>query len=239
LGYPVNASGPGARPSGWIQLFQHGALAGVSATVAVPVSEPAWSVWKTNGREAGALGYPIGSRVTNPDGRGWHQQFQGGFITASKSTATLAVYAPIVDVWVQNARELGPLGYPADILRSTGSEWVQGFEHGAIAGTNSTPTLPVAGVMYAGWVANGGPSGLLKFPVSSVARGSRGGNQQFQGGELWELRTGPVRLVYGSVLTAWQAAGGADGRYGYPLTDTTATGSGQLTCQFEGGTITA
>jgi uncharacterized protein with LGFP repeats len=239
LGYPVNASGPGARPSGWIQLFQHGALAGVSATVAVPVSEPAWSVWKTNGREAGALGYPIGSRVTNPDGRGWHQQFQGGFITASTSTATLAVYAPIVDAWVQNARELGPLGYPTDILRSTGSEWVQGFEHGAIAGTNSTPTLPVAGVMYAGWVANGGPSGLLKFPVSSVARGSRGGNQQFQGGELWELRTGPVRLVYGSVLTAWQAAGGADGRYGYPLTDTTATGSGQLTCQFEGGTITA
>jgi LGFP repeat len=239
LGYPTNASGAGTRAGGWIQLFQGGALAGASATVALPVFQGAWTVWQANGREGGPLGYPIGSKTANTGGLGWHQQFQGGFITGSTRTPTLAVYEPIADVWVQNGRELGPLGYPTDIRRTTGAAWLQLFEHGAIAGTSSTPTLPVAGVMYAGWVANGGPSGLLKYPLAAVARGSRGGNQQFQGGELWELNTGPVRVVYGSVLTAWKAAGGAAGRYGYPVTDTTATNTGQLTCQFEGGTITA
>jgi hypothetical protein len=239
LGYPTNASGPGARASGWIQLFQGGALAGATGAVVLPVYQPSWAVWVANAREAGALGYPTVSRVANPDGIGWHQQFQGGLITASTGTQAVAVAAPIADVWVQNGREGGPLGYPTDIRRSAGTAWLQLFEHGAIAGSSSTPTVPVAGVMYAGWVANGGPSGLLGYPVTSVARGSQGGNQQFQGGELWALHAGPARLVYGSVLTAWKNAGGAGGGYGYPLTDTTATGDGRLTCTFEHGTITA
>jgi hypothetical protein len=239
LSYPIGSSAPGARAGGWIQLFQGGALAGASSTVALPVYEPAWSVWKANSREAGALGYPAQSRVANVDRRGWHQQFQGGFITASTSTPTVAVYAPIAAVWVQNGREAGALGYPKDILRTTGTTWLQLFEHGAIAATSSTPTLAVVGAMYAAWAAHGGVSGVLKYPVTSVALGSRGESQLFQGGELWALGTGAARMVYGSVLTAWKAAGGADGSYGYPLTDTTATSSGQLTCTFEHGTITA
>ena len=50
---------------------------------------------------------------------------------------------------------------------------------------------------------------------------------------------GTPRLVRGAVLARWQAEGGSTGRYGFPVSDTTATGDGQLTCTFEGGTITA
>ena len=240
LRYPINASGAGTRPTGWVQLFQGGALAGTSGAVARPVWGPSWTVWKANGREGGPLGYPIAWRGANPDGRGWNQQFQAGFITASTNTPAVAVFAPISTAWVDNGRESGVLGYPTDVRHSTGTTaWIQPFEHGAIAGTTSTPTLAVAGVMYAAWTANGGASGVLQYPVTAVSRGTRGANQEFQGGELWALRTGPGRLVYGTVLASWKAAGGADGTYGYPLTDTTVTSTGQLTCTFEGGTITA
>jgi uncharacterized protein with LGFP repeats len=40
------------------------------------------------------------------------------------------------------------------------------------------------------------------------------------------------------VLSQWKAAGGATGKYGYPVTDTVSS-NGKLTCTFEGGTITA
>ena len=228
----------GDRLGGVYVTYQGGAIYWTSGTGAQPVGTLALHAWSAIGGVSGPLGYPTASQVANPDGIGWHQQFQGGLITASTGTQAVAVAAPISDVWVQNGREGGPLGYPTDIRRSTGSTWLQLFEHGAIAGSSSTPTVPVAGVMYAGWVANGGPSGLLGYPVTSVARGTQGGNQQFQGGELWALHAGPARLVYGSVLTTWKNAGGAAGAYGYPLTDCTATGDGRLTCTFEHGTIT-
>jgi uncharacterized protein with LGFP repeats len=243
LRYPLNSPGPGARAGGWIQLFQGGALSGTGtpgAYAARPVFAPTWSVWKATGREAGPLGYPTASRQANPDGRGWHQQFQGGFVTASTVTPAVAVHAPIVSVWVQSGRESGPLGYPRADQTSTGTgTWIQAFERGAIAGTTSTPTVSVAGVMYTGWSRNGGNTGFLKYPVSALTVRSRGASQAFQGGQLWVLGTGPARLVYGAVLDAWKQAAGADGTYGYPLTDTTPTPDGHLTCQFEHGTITA
>ena len=240
LRYPINASGAGTRAGGWIQLFQGGALSGTSAAVARTVYGMAWTVWKANGREGGPLGYPIASQQVNADKRGWHQQFQGGFITASTPTPTVAVYAPMVAVWVQSGREAGPLGYPTGAQYTTGpGTWIQKFEHGAIAGTTSTPTVSVAGAMYTGWSRNGGTSSFLKYPVTALMVRSRGASQAFQGGQLWVLGTGPARLVYGAVLQAWYAAAGADGTYGYPLTDTTVTPDGKLTCQFEHGTITA
>ncbi|MGZ4753261.1 MAG: LGFP repeat-containing protein, partial [Oryzihumus sp.] len=239
LRYPINASGAGTRPSGWIQLFQGGALAGTSGAVAVPVSQQSWSTWKANGREGGPLGYPTAWQTGNPDGVGWHQSYQFGLITGSTRTPPEAVWAPISTVWTQQGGASGVLGYPEN-ARTTGTgTWIQTFEHGAIAGTTSTPTVAVVGVMYAAWLAHNGTAGLLKFPAGVVSEGIRGSRQVFQGGELWALRPGPARLLYGAVLTAWKNAGGDLSSYGFPVTDTTTTPDGHLTCQFEHGTITA
>ncbi|QGN58634.1 hypothetical protein [Nostocoides sp. HKS02] len=240
LRYPIADPAPGRRAGGWIQAFEHGALAGASNAAIAAVYEPSWTVWKANNREAGPLGYPVAARVTNPDARGWHQQFQGGFITDSPATPTVAVYETSATIWVREGREAGPLGYPTAGRTVTGTGmWIQLFEGGAIADTGVTTTTAVYGVMYAGWQRFGREAGLLKYPTASVARDTRGAGQTFQGGQLWALGAGPARLVYGSVLTGWTNAGGAAGSYGYPVTDTTATGDGRLTCQFEGGTITA
>ncbi len=42
----------------------------------------------------------------------------------------------------------------------------------------------------------------------------------------------------GGVLTAWESAGGVEGRYGFPTAHVVANADGTLTGIFEGGTIT-
>jgi uncharacterized protein with LGFP repeats len=240
LKYPIADPRYGSKPNGWIQLFERGAVSGPSTDVAFPVYDPTWTIWKQNGREGGRLGYPTAARATNPDGRGWQQKFQGGYITDSNSTVTTAVYQPSATIWELEGREGGPLAYPTSVRTATGSgSWIQLFEGGAIADSASTVTTAVHGVMYAGWQGAGREAGVLRYPAGRAVISARGASQEFQGGELWALGSGAARLVYGTVLSEWKAAEGADGRYGYPLTDTTAVGGGRLTCTFEGGTITA
>ena len=43
--------------------------------------------------------------------------------------------------------------------------------------------------------------------------------------------------MWGAVLTAWVAAGGAGGTYGYPTAHVVRNTDGSLTGVFEGGTI--
>jgi uncharacterized protein with LGFP repeats len=116
--------------------------------------------------------------------------------------------------------------------------WIQLFQKGAITDSTSTATQAVHGAMYTGWVAAGRESGVLGYPTAAVRSAERGSYQTFKSGELWRLGSGSARRVYGGVLQQWKAAGGATGRYGYPLTDTVSQ-DGRLTCRFEGGTITA
>jgi uncharacterized protein with LGFP repeats len=125
------------------------------------------------------------------------------------------------------------------VASSSAGNWVQTFQSGAIADSTSTGTQVVAGRMYTAWTAAGRQSGVLGYPSTAEAAASRGSHQSFQRGELWALGSGAARRVYGAVLTQWKAAGGSTGRYGYPVSDTTAASGGRLTCEFEGGTITA
>ena len=50
---------------------------------------------------------------------------------------------------------------------------------------------------------------------------------------------GAAFAVWGAVLDAWQAAGGAGGSYGFPTAHVVDNGDGTHTGVFEGGTITA
>ena len=292
LRYPVSDPTHGTKGDGWIQLFEGGCVTGTSAIPPTPVYEPSWTVWKRNGRESGQLGYPTGPRVAHSGG-GWHQRFEGGYVTDSGSTVTSAVTYPasviwerrgreggplgypksdrvstgsgawvqefeggyIADssktvttsvafpasaVWAREGREAGPLGYPTAERESTGSgAWIQMFQGGAIADSSTTVTTAVHTRMYTGWAAAGREDGVLRYPVGPQASDSRGASQKFEKGELWALGGGAARRVYGAVLNEWKDAGGADGRYGYPVSDTVETDGGRLTCEFEGGTITA
>jgi uncharacterized protein with LGFP repeats len=238
LGYPRADKTVGLPDSGWIQLFEKGAITDSASTSTQAVSGIAYSTWAANGRERGALGYPTAPRVDTARG-GWIQTFQKGAICDSTTTSTQLVSGAAYTAWAANGREGGVLGYPtAARAAAAAGGWIQTFENGAVCDSTTTSTQAVHGVRYAAWATHGREGGVLGYPTDGAQGTSRGVFQTFGGGELWSLGDGPARLVYGAVLTEWTSAGGATGQYGYPLSDTT-TADGRLTCAFEGGTITA
>ncbi len=85
----------------------------------------------------------------------------------------------------------------------------------------------------------GRETGALGFPSSEQGGVSGGTVQRFQGGGIWGRSGQPAWAVRGAVLTAWEAAGGTTGSYGFPTAHVVANGDGTLTGTFEGGTITA
>nr|WP_240978283.1 hypothetical protein [Knoellia sp. DB2414S] len=241
MGYPTSDQITGLRDGGWIQIFQRGCVTDSAGTTTQVVYDIRWTKWQAEGREKGLLGYPTGACAFNLRDSGWLQPFQGGAITDSASTTTQVVHNIRYTRWVQAGRENGSLGYPTGAcafnLRDSG--WLQLFQGGAITDSASTSTQLVLGVMATAWAAASRQQGVLAYPVAGEVVESRGRHQVFQGGELWALGSGPARRVVGAVLAQWKSAGGATGRYGYPLTDTTSTADGRLTCTFEGGTIVA
>ncbi|MDF2145058.1 hypothetical protein [Knoellia sp. p5-6-4] len=240
LGYPRGNRVSGLRDSGWRQDFQYGVILDSASTGTKCVYGEAYAQWDGTGREGGLLGYPRSNRVSGLRDSGWRQDFQRGVILDSASTATKSIYGEAYSVWAATGREGGTLGYPRSnrISGLARQGWLQDFQTGRVCGSADTPTVAVAGVMNTGWQANGREGGVLGYPTGNAASDSRGSHQVFQGGELWALGSGAARLVHGDVLREWKAAGGESGRYGYPVSDTVSDG-GRLTCQFEGGTITA
>jgi hypothetical protein len=233
---PVRAVGDGV---GTYVTYQGGTIYHTAATGAVEVTASVNVVLGANGGVRGPLGYPTAPYQTGLVNAGWIQLFQGGAMVDSGSTTTQVVTGNAYQVWVANGREGGVLGYPIGPRTTpTGRGWVQAFEHGAVADSNSTDPLMVGPTMIAAWYAAGGAAGVLGYPRTGLVTEARGSHQAFRSGELWRLGTGPVRKVYGPLLTAWKQTGGSEGTYGYPVTDTERTASGQLTCTFEGGTLT-
>jgi hypothetical protein len=239
MGYPASDQITGLRDSGWIQIFANGAVTDSASTTTQVVYDIRWTKWKAAGRETGLLRYPTSGVSFNLKDGGWMQPFQNGAITDSPGTTTQVVHDIRWTRWQQVGRENGVLGYPTGpcVFNLRDSGWLQLFQGGAITDSASTSTQVVSGDMAVGWAAAGRQDGVLHYPVAAVAADGRGTHQVFQGGELWALAGSPARRVYSAVLTQWKAEGGAGGRYGYPLTDTTGSG-GSLTCRFEGGTIT-
>nr|WP_238338291.1 hypothetical protein [Pedococcus badiiscoriae] len=233
---PVRAVGDGV---GTYVTYQGGTIYRTAATGAVPVTASVNAILLGKGGVRGPLGYPTAPHQSGLVNGGWIQLFQHGALTDSVGTTPQIVTGDAYTVWVANGRERGVLGYPTGpMVTPTVRGWVQAFEHGAIADSNSTQPLVVGPTMIAAWNAAGGAAGVLGYPRTALVSDARGSHQLFRTGELWGLGTGAVRRVYGPVLTQWQRAGGSTGAYGYPLTDTVSTPSGQLTCTFEGGTIT-
>jgi uncharacterized protein with LGFP repeats len=236
LGYPTADPTWGLTDGGWLQVFERGGLTDSASTTTTPVYEPEWSAYLRSGRERGRLGYPT-SWSTAASG-GTYQLFQRGAV-AGVGGKVYVVYANCYAIWVGTGRWTGSLGFPLGDWTTGSGGGVQVFQKGAITDSGTTDPQVVVGPMWTAWRANGQGAGVLGYPVAAEASDARGSHQVFQGGELWALAGGTAFVVHGAVLDTWRADGAADGRYGYPLSDTTATPDGRLTCTFEGGTITA
>ncbi|WP_406832782.1 hypothetical protein ABEG17_08160 [Pedococcus sp. KACC 23699] len=240
LGYPTSDWLTGRAQGGWIQLFERGAIADSPSTPTKVVYGDAYTAWSSAKREAGVLGYPKSNRYSGMAGGGWRQEFQSGWVVDSPSTPVKIVYGEAFAAWTRVGRETGRLGYPVSNRYGAmaDSGWRQEFQKGVIIDSASTTTQAISGVIHTAWVAGGREGGSLHYPTGAQGTDARGIYQNFQGGDVWALGSGPGRRVLGAVRVEWKAQGGAGGRYGYPLTDTQTLPDGSLSCTFEGGTIT-
>ena len=116
LGYPTSAQQTAAS-SGWIQLFQKGAICGgPTRTEAVP--NPIYDNWAAAGREGGVLGYPTGPHHTVS--RGTAQFFQGGEVWVLTGGTARRVYGAVLTQWKAAGGSTGQYGFPVSDTASTG-----------------------------------------------------------------------------------------------------------------------
>ncbi|MCA0345625.1 MAG: hypothetical protein LCH31_00955 [Actinobacteria bacterium] len=101
------------------------------------------------------------------------------------------------------------------------------------------PTHPVTGKIRDYWDLNKSWLGQPQSPAVTGAMSGGGRLQSFQGGYVYESNAGDaVGFVAGSpILTAFSAAGGLEGPWGWPLKPALSYGSGNAVVRFQGGAV--
>ncbi len=238
LGYPIAHRAQGLRDGGWMHLFEKGCLVDSASTRTRAVWGPRWTAWVREGRENGHLQYPLLPVELRADGSSI-QVFQNGCIVDGPRTSLVVVWGLRWTRWVEVGREGGVLGYPvaAVEIAATGA-WIQRFERGCFVDSPATITRMVAGSTWTAWQQVGREGGVLGFPADEQQALPGGTVQHFQRGGVWGRTGAAAWAVRGRVLTAWEAAGGPAGTYGFPTAHVVDNAVGTQTGRFEGGTIT-
>lgn len=183
LGYPTGARTSGLTDSGWLQLFQKGAMVDSASTSTHSVHGYRWTMWVDSGRETGPLRYPVAEVEQLPDG--WIQRFQKGCIVYSTATPRAIVHNYAWAAWVAVGREKGPLGFPTGDRALLARGYDQQFERGGLWGLTGRASYAVWGPVLDAWLAAGGPDGGYGYPTAHVVDNGNGTRTGvFEGGTI-------------------------------------------------------
>ncbi len=190
---------------------------------------------------AATLGSPITGIVCGMLRAGCGQAFQAGSIYWSPSTQAQVVWGGVYATFRSLGYETGVLGYPtsAEVPTEDGVGRRQFFQGGAIYWSPGTGASYVSGAIQARWLAAGGATGSLGYPVTHELRLPDGVGRvsYFQRGAIfWSPSTG-AHAIGGGILAAFRAAGLEGGPLGYPVTGESAAAAGARSQEFRGGSI--
>ncbi|WNV74824.1 serine hydrolase [Geodermatophilus sp. DSM 44513] len=182
LGFPVTDEV--ALPGGAFSWFQRGAVYWSPPTGAHWVTGGILDAWVAQGFETGPLGYPVTDEVALPGGRGAFSWFQGGAVYWSPSTGAHWTTGAVLDAWVAQGFETGPLGHPVGDHVTTPDGAFTWFEGGAVYWSPSTGAHRITGAVLDAWVAQGFETGPLGYPTSDPYPVPGGTRTDFEGGSL-------------------------------------------------------
>jgi uncharacterized protein with LGFP repeats len=208
LGYPssdeLHAGAPGATYNDFAvvstagRVVSRGAIYSTVEFGARPVYGSIYEKWVALGAQHGVLGFPRVAPRAVPGGRGTYETFSplagatsttGGGIVATPSSGVVAVLGSFYSVW--RADEDGPrvLGVPvADEVDQDVSGIAlrsQQFATGAVFDSAVGPGCVLYGPILTAYSEQGGPTGSLGLPTSSVVVEGNGDEQAtFQHGTL-------------------------------------------------------
>jgi uncharacterized protein with LGFP repeats len=192
-----------------------------AATQAQLVQGQIRSLWERTGWETGPLGYPTSGELAGGGGR--YNTFQGGSVFWTAAAGAVEVHGAVAQEWADR----GGLSWavPTGNQQRVGSgEFAVFSGDRSVYWSKDTGAHAVQGQIRAHWLARGGPTGVLGFPVSDE-QGAAGGvfSSAFQQGLVYWTAAGGPRVVQGAIAQRWTALGGLSWGYGVPSTDELVT----------------
>ncbi|WP_437584410.1 cell wall-binding repeat-containing protein [Paramicrobacterium sp. CJ85] len=184
------------------------------------------------------LGYTTSGLEQYSDG-GAGQEFEKGWAYWHSKTGAYYTRTDIGRSYIALRGPVGVLGYPTSNPKSErdgGSS--QQFQKGALYYSPKFSIHRLEGEIRNSYVALKGPSGTLGYPLDGQS--SLGGDkvmQPFEKGALYSTKSLGTHLMLSAMKTAYDKAGGAKGRLGFPIDSTVKNSDGSMLQRFQNGTL--
>jgi len=218
LGPAIRPTQCGLRDLGCRRVFAHGLIYWTVPTQARAIAGDIGGAWLARGGPDGPLRYPVSDVLCGLVGGGCLQTFQGGRMYWSPSSGAAFTRGPVQAAWESTGTQDGPLSYPvADVSCGLSSDGcAQPFQRGWMFWSPATGGRVIAGDVGGAWLARGGPTGQLGYPIGGMLCGLVAGGclQDFQGGRMYWSPTSGAAFTNGLVQSAWEATGTQDGPLG-------------------------
>lgn len=243
------AAGGAAGPFGWPtsaeacangicrQDFEGRSLI-VSAAGAFSIAGAVRTAFDAAGGLSGAWGAPVSAR--GPAGSGFGQAFANGSAYDRAGGPAFFVTGAIRDLYFRLGGSIGRLGFPVAAQQCAGSSCNQQFQFGWITADASGVRVAVPAI-EAAYAALGGAGGTLGARLGGLTHYTFNGGgfaEAYTHGAIYYKPAVGAHAVTGGIRTAYFAAGGAAGSYGWPTSDQSCA-AGLCRQTFEGGTISA
>ncbi len=223
LGYPM--ADEQAQPGGSSQRFTKGWVYWSPATQAQRVTGGIGSAYVAAGGPASGLGYPLATEVSAAGGA--NQRFETGSMYWSSTTRARVVIGGIDVAYRQLGAGAGRLGYPVeDTVRYADGGLGQRFQHGWLFWSASAGAHPVIGGIATKYLATGGATSRLGYPLAGELAEPGGASQRFSGGSIYWSSATSAQRVFGAIGALYISSQGPAGPLGYPATDELAEPGG-------------
>lgn len=171
------------------------------------------------GGTTGFLGAAVTAEISAANG-GLKQEFQNGTIYWHTRTGAFEVHGSIRARWLALGGEGSVFGYPTSDETPTpdGVGRFNNFENASVFWHPSTGAFEVHGLIRDRWLAMGGTSSMLGYPMTneSATPDGVGRYNHFQNGSVyWTPATG-AHEVYGAIRVRWAELRWERGLLGYP-----------------------
>ncbi len=175
-----------------------------------------------HGGATGRFGFPTSEKSCDLPGGECGQAFQYGSIIASAVGVARIASPEIEAAHARNGGTSGVLGAVASQLTYYpygGGGLAQAFAGGSVFFKPAHGAFAVTGEFRADYFAGGGAAGAFGWPRSDVVCGTPGGScaQTFEGATVYWTESTGAHGVSGAMLSAYDAAGGAGGGWGWPV----------------------
>ncbi|CEH00093.1 Large surface protein A [Propionibacterium freudenreichii] len=233
LGFPTGDSTLSGDT--YTQRFQNGRITwsnadGPQVVLGSPASDAIDATYEALGGASGKLGVATTDETDLAGGA--YQAFDKGRIYWTEADGAHATMGAIGDLYVSMNGSAGKLGFPTGdstvIPTADGDAYYQQFQKGRIYFTPGNGTHATMGAIGELYVVMNGSAGKLGLPTgdSTLVPTADGDAyyQQFQKGRIYFTPGNGTHATMGAIGEAYVASGGADGKLGLPIGDSTQVG---------------